>query len=1713
MKKSVKISAVIIALVLTLVFAVACGGGNDDGGGTAPTEHSHTAVTDEKVDATCTESGLTEGSHCAECGKVIVEQETIPAKGHTPVDVPQEAPTCTDGGKTEGQKCADCGIVLSGCEYIPPVEHIQSDVYSSDEEYHWHYCLICGEPLAEKEPHAFYGGQCICGVSRECSHENTVYVQTTIPSCTEDGVTITLCQDCGETLKTEIIEKFPHIEHIIQGFNATCTADGKTDKVICLSCNITLQEHEVITAKGHTPAEDYSKDVESHWKNCTVCSMQATDKEDHVFDGGYCLCGYKSDCKHESKDWVVIKDSTCAEYGQKEEKCNACGATLDYESIPKKEHTEETVAAVEPTCTQIGFTEGLKCGECGITLKEQEEVPATGHEYGAPVFIWSGYTATAKFTCVKNGAHVETKTASVTSQVTTEPTCSSTGIRTHTASITSGGTTYKDTKEETLGTSAHTYGEPVFVWSGYTATAELTCVNNASHKTTKTVTVTQSVKEESTCTKNGTKTHTASITLDGNVYTDSKDETLALAPHSLDSNYKCYFCDYKEVILNGGFGGNGTYTRVDENGNESEDGTYILFGTYPQTLVTGDLATELTNAAGILPTESTPSGWISYKYYKGSGSVNSEYTSVDYMWFKDVTTADGEHYRGVYFTSYRPTSTYLTSNSSNSYQDNNKYSTKTVYWFKYEPVLWRIIYANNGEALLLCQMIIDSREVYDDTEARTEGDTTIRANNYEYSNIRAWLNDNFYNVAFNDLERELILLTHVDNSLQTTGSNYNNFICADTDDYIFLLSYEEVNKWLFVYETAKRTATDYAKAQGVFVSTSSSTKGYSDWWLRSPSSTGAYTQKVLSGGYTSDLGEYVYKTINGIVPAMKIKVDGIEVKAPCQHNSVGDWEVAVPATCYTEGTMACKCLDCGEIANTYTLYYDSSNHPEDALELSSTIKATCEKVGWNEYLCQKCGGFVSKEIPITDHQFDAKGGCTICSYGVVGGGYGYDGDYNYDIDSIESGDIIYFGSYPQSEVTDFNTRQELLEYIPDRPTESDFKGWTSYREFYNGKIDHYIWYKDIEHNGYYYRAVYFTRYKPIWADGSMTADTPYQQTNGYSTECVYFFRYDPVSWIVLENNNGELFLLCNYAIDNMEYYDVYEETREIDGKTVYGTNYEYSSIRKWLNEDFYKTAFNDLEREMIMLSTVKNDKESANRGNDTYICPDTEDYVYLLSWEEMTSSKYGFSAGNGAQYMRSARATVYTQCVGSYSNGYVDGVSDTTYYYDMSKCWLRSPTDSYCVYITEFNGSLTTMNISFMGASVRPAIRIKLTNTHEHTEVPIGEAKEPTCTETGITAGVKCSECGKVIEPQEILSVKGHNIGTDGACSNCDFVSVNGGFGYNGSYTRVDENGNEDASGTYILFGSYPQSEVTGALAQDLTSIAGTLPTGMISSGWYSYQYYQDGVPSNIMWHIDICYAGEYYRGVYIEEQRNSYVNWALYPEGPQGLTTAQERNGYLKGNVYWFKFEPIKWRIISESNGQAMLLCEMIIDNQATQNSITRDGDLYYVVDENGNIVKDSEGNNVTANNYEYSSIRQWLNYDFYNTAFSDLEQKLIETTTVKNDAASNGDNPNNPNVYVSNDTNDRIFLLSYNEVYSVSFGFSGDDSRVKQGTAYYVCQGGYKMSSTSYAGTWLTRSTYNGGMSRIRYVNSSGSLSYIGVADYTEGIVPALVINLTSN
>ena len=249
------------------------------------------------------------------------------------------------------------------------------------------------------------------------------------------------------------------------------------------------------------------------------------------------------------------------------------------------------------------------------------------------------------------------------------------------------------------------------------------------------------------------------------------------------------------------------------------------------------------------------------------------------MWYIDKEY-DGEKYRGVYFTSYRPYYTDYSSSTSNSKQDDNGYSTGNVYWFKYEPIKWRILSENDGKALILAELILDSQEFHPSTSSHTENGKTIYANNWEYSTIRKWLNETFYNVAFNDLQKALIVATELNNKTTAPDGSSNSYATCqnNTTDKVFLLSYTDMlntsygfNSNSGNYDTARRKKTsDYAQVQGAYTSTDSRYLGNGWWWLRSPrDDDGIYASGVYCDGDVRS-NYHVLRTNSGVVPALTI---------------------------------------------------------------------------------------------------------------------------------------------------------------------------------------------------------------------------------------------------------------------------------------------------------------------------------------------------------------------------------------------------------------------------------------------------------------------------------------------------------------------------------------------------------------------------------------------------------------------------------------------------------------------------------------------------------------------------------------------------------------------------------------------------------------------------------------------------------------------------
>lgn len=285
-----------------------------------------------------------------------------------------------------------------------------------------------------------------------------------------------------------------------------------------------------------------------------------------------------------------------------------------------------------------------------------------------------------------------------------------------------------------------------------------------------------------------------------------------------------------------------------------------------------------------------------------------------------------------------------------------------------------------------------------------------------------------------------------------------------------------------------------------------------------------------------------------------------------------------------------------------------------------------------------------------------------------------------------------------------------------------------------------------------------------------------------------------------------------------------------------------------------------------------------------------------------------------------------------------------------------------------------------------------------------------------------------------------------------------------------------------VWFGSYPQSEVTekdGDLYNTLKNVTGWDSNNDITIGNIKYRRLKGK---------DATYS---------TSSSSPYYNW---------------NNDY--NTYHYFKYEPIKWRVLSVDGTDALLLADVALDDQR-----------YNL--------------NYKSVTWATSSIRSWLNgygvsanepqkdyshKNFLNAAFSSEEKNAIKITNVIND------NNISYGIAGGNTTSDKVFLLSESEVYHTDtaekYGFTKtysiyDEARRSRCSTYAHAMGIFRYNSTSesykkYNGNiwWWLRSP-GGDSYKAAGVDEDGGVSMYGgyVSDDYEGLRPALHLNLSSS
>ncbi len=218
------------------------------------------------------------------------------------------------------------------------------------------------------------------------------------------------------------------------------------------------------------------------------------------------------------------------------------------------------------------------------------------------------------------------------------------------------------------------------------------------------------------------------------------------------------------------------------------DGDYIYFGEYPQTI----------KAKDVIMTSSKDSRG----YYLGS---------------------DGYYYAKV---------------TANPYEENYTFSNGEaiengeIYYFKVEPIRWKIVMINDIFYTVVCDSIIANAEFSTST------------NSYGSSYLKTFITNFINKKAFSDMQNSMIM---------EGPQPFTKDAVADFSD-----------------EEMMKLTTDYARATGAFMSTEKENYGVGKWWLRTAGSTyNAYYVDAYGGVYTT----HVQSKSVGVVISMVVELN------------------------------------------------------------------------------------------------------------------------------------------------------------------------------------------------------------------------------------------------------------------------------------------------------------------------------------------------------------------------------------------------------------------------------------------------------------------------------------------------------------------------------------------------------------------------------------------------------------------------------------------------------------------------------------------------------------------------------------------------------------------------------------------------------------------------------------------------------------------------
>ena len=571
---------------------------------------------------------------------------------------------------------------------------------------------------------------------------------------------------------------------------------------------------------------------------------------------------------------------------------------------------------------------------------------------------------------------------------------------------------------------------------------------------------------------------------------------------------------------------------------------------------------------------------------------------------------------------------------------------------------------------------------------------------------------------------------------------------------------------------------------------------------------------------------------------------------------------------------------------------------------------------------------------------------------------------------------------------------------------------------------------------------------------SWSSDKP-QHYRWADEESWHYFRYEPVKWRVIDVNDKAVTLMSDRQLDCAPYHvqaeDVFWEDSTLRsflngyGPSENSAGADYAALSQ---DSFYGTAFSDEEKQDILKTTLEN---TDNYYFGTECGEATEDYVYILHEQDVFCSEeavsYGFDKSDGvSDEARRFTPTLYAMARGAWYSP-MEG-NEGNGFWLLRTCGY---TPSNVNYVDDFGAVYNRGTYVTTGdAGLLPVIRVKR--------------------DSSLLRGAETVFSGDAIckENVEKPDLKEPEVTEDSTLS---------------SGLRTTWH--------CVYFGSYPACEIIDGEFDAVDEYA-VDEGGVLTDSELKKQLDEADWQDN-------------------ETTLNGVKYRRMKAEGAISAAADREQHYRWKDEESWhyFRYDPIKWRVIELNEDEAMLIADREMDcapfNQETADVTWKECTLRSFLN----------GYDETQNAAGISFAEK-PQESFYKTAFSAREQAAIIDGTVEN--------PDNSNYGTDcgEDTTDKVFILSCEDVFSGEnagrHGFypgSGvdDPARRFRPTMYAKARGTWYSPVENYRGNgfWFMR-TSGYTPSSVTYICDFGYIYSRGtdVSCNDSGVLPVIRVDL---